>query len=347
MITCKEDLVNTYIENDNGVLRDVYVSLLLLNGIEHQSGYHNGNSWYDLNYIGFCSKWSLNEIGQSVSDERGISECKQLTLADLLPTSYENTKVYSLDEDVIRKYAELCGVEYNHRHTDDEEVGICKVNNQGFVDTFIVGSVVDIRVKCTALTTEQILAAWDLRFNQDGESKMIDLELAKKIGATHYSSSGRLYKKGFCNFSEFNGHSWETLHDSVAWRIEVEKINFVKPPRTKIEYVKCEFEHAWQAVKAFEEGVKMHFDAAYDMSSEPPAMVEVASEMEAARYAKCDALYERTEFEIDWYYAREEFLEGCEDSDYAQSMDVNGKSIHDNDFIEMCHLVAELTDKPQ
>ena len=31
-----------------------------------------------------------------------------------------------------------------------------------------------------------------------------------------------------------------------------------KKPRTKVEYVKCEFSHAWEAVKAFEDGEVFH-----------------------------------------------------------------------------------------
>jgi hypothetical protein len=31
-----------------------------------------------------------------------------------------------------------------------------------------------------------------------------------------------------------------------------------KKPRTKVEYVKCEFKHAWEAVKAFEDGEVFH-----------------------------------------------------------------------------------------
>ena len=167
MITCKEDLINTYIENDNGVLRDVYISLCESNGICHQRGCRNGNDWYDLKYVGFCSQWSENSLGQASGDGYALANCKQLTLTDLLPTTYENTKVYSLDEEVIRKYAELCGKEYNHdtAHRSGEYVGVSCVTYAvaRFTDDSEVHSG---EYPTVTITPEQILAAWELKSNR-------------------------------------------------------------------------------------------------------------------------------------------------------------------------------------
>lgn len=308
MITCKKDLVNTYIENDNGVLRDVYVSLCRLHGVKTK-----GYIEYDILHV----TKTLEQHGVCFGFESRItSKGKRLTLTDLLPTSYENTKVYSLDEDVIRKYAELCGVEYNHRYTDDEEVGICKVNNQGFVDTFIVGSFVDIGAEYTnkTLTAEQILAAWDLRFKKNGESKMIDLDTLKNgYVSTGDEKLARMFLIECLKHDELNAPiiSTETLndwgaiavsdhgtpcgHDSSAinGKIELTEDDFnpPKPTRTKVEYVKCEFEKLSDLV--------LYIESEEMLYTKGCNWCEVGGMHDAIRrYGLSQPLYRRAEVEI-------------------------------------------------
>lgn len=97
MITCKEDLINTYIENDHGELRDLYIEKMKEHGIRScgDSDFkylHEGKKKYiacmtEFNKNGQC-EWSCY-----ASD---VDDLKQLTLSDLKPTK-ESTAVETLE----------------------------------------------------------------------------------------------------------------------------------------------------------------------------------------------------------------------------------------------------------
>lgn len=268
MITCKEDLVNTYIENDNGVLRDVYVSLCNL----HDQSRARRAGYYIHGYIGICHQWN---DGRDIRQGSIKPDAKQLTLTDLLPTAYENTKVYSLDEDVIRKYAELCGVEYNYdtTHLSGEYVGISGViEGSDEVARFTDDSDVHLGIyPTTTLTTEQILAAWDLKFNQ---SKL----------------------------------------------------------KTRTEYVKC---HQSESIKAVMNGSTDY----WCKSGRSYVHLNMDSPLEQF----CRA-YRRTEKEVTW----QEVLAAKTGWSIDDINNYNGYFYHQEiSFIEMCHIVASLTDKPE
>ncbi|CAH9016450.1 putative coil containing protein [Vibrio phage 511E55-1] len=87
MITKKEDLINTYIENDLGELRKAYIDKAIELGYMHQWDIVRNYDWYNLPYIGIKRNWSLEFIGQTSDATRGIRDTKSklLTLSDLKP----------------------------------------------------------------------------------------------------------------------------------------------------------------------------------------------------------------------------------------------------------------------
>ncbi|CAH9014051.1 putative coil containing protein [Vibrio phage 455E52-1] len=87
MITKKEDLINTYIENDLGELRKAYIDKAIELGYMHQGNRERGLDWYDLPYIAINDSWDDTYVGQASDAKKGIafSESKLLTLSDLKP----------------------------------------------------------------------------------------------------------------------------------------------------------------------------------------------------------------------------------------------------------------------
>ncbi|AUR97637.1 hypothetical protein NVP1243O_14 [Vibrio phage 1.243.O._10N.261.54.B5] len=100
MITCKEDLMNTYIENDFGDLRKTYIGKAIELGYNHQGNRERGLDWYDLPYIAINDSWDDAYVGQTADVTRGIrfSESKILTLSDLKPTP---TKFVKVEESIL------------------------------------------------------------------------------------------------------------------------------------------------------------------------------------------------------------------------------------------------------
>ncbi|CAH9015947.1 putative coil containing protein [Vibrio phage 242E40-1] len=84
MITCKEDLIGTFIRNDNGELRDLYISLcesLLIAGTPKDLMMSNDN-WLGLNRE--CKFIGVYEGGMWIAHQYRSNE-KQLNLEDLKP----------------------------------------------------------------------------------------------------------------------------------------------------------------------------------------------------------------------------------------------------------------------
>jgi hypothetical protein len=106
-----------------------------------------------------------------------------------------------------------------------------------------------------------------------------------------------------------------------------------KKPRTKIEYVKCEFSHAWEALKSFEEGEELYRDKNQTLQTEVVEFVKAASVGGIGyilTYYKADNLYRRietpmTEREAFVEAAIHELKSGMSDIDYAKAIFDSGK----------------------
>ncbi|QIQ61320.1 hypothetical protein V039C_0042 [Vibrio phage V039C] len=90
MITCKQDLINTYIENDNGELRDLYIKKAIDLGVKTCDG---GRFEYLLDKVTIGVRdWGYG--AQLEWNNREFSDAKHITLSDLKPrTKVEYEKV--------------------------------------------------------------------------------------------------------------------------------------------------------------------------------------------------------------------------------------------------------------
>ncbi|AUR98231.1 hypothetical protein NVP1248O_17 [Vibrio phage 1.248.O._10N.261.54.F1] len=89
MITCKEDLVNTYIENDFGELRDLYINIALNYGVETCGG---SNTDYLLNvHVIGVKDWGFGPQLEWI--DREFKNARLITLSDLKPTPTKFVKV--------------------------------------------------------------------------------------------------------------------------------------------------------------------------------------------------------------------------------------------------------------
>ncbi|AUR99175.1 hypothetical protein NVP1263B_15 [Vibrio phage 1.263.B._10N.286.51.B1] len=89
MITCKEDLINTYIENDFGELRDLYIKIALNYGVETCGG---SNTDYLLNvHVIGVKDWGFGPQLEWI--DREFKNARLITLSDLKPTPAKFVKV--------------------------------------------------------------------------------------------------------------------------------------------------------------------------------------------------------------------------------------------------------------
>lgn len=96
MITCKEDLHNTWIKNDKGELRDLYISLAKSFGIIDETC-HGG-----LPFIGIFSEWEGCEVVGNTSELLFDQESrKQLTIKDLKKEKPTPTKFVKVEESIF------------------------------------------------------------------------------------------------------------------------------------------------------------------------------------------------------------------------------------------------------
>lgn len=131
-----------------------------------------------------------------------------------------------------------------------------------------------------------------------------------------------------------------STEDSVELTID----DFKAKPKTKVEYVKCEFKHAWEALKEYQEDGNLFLSAgAVGVYIPPNDIYQVVGNH--------PNLYRRIETEITWQDELEEFMSKCVHFDGANAIQdfYNGQpkiKVLDNEFLSMCHLVVSLTDKP-
>ncbi|AUR90522.1 hypothetical protein NVP1144O_74 [Vibrio phage 1.144.O._10N.286.45.B3] len=95
MITCKEDLIDTYIKNDGGELRDLYISKLKEFGVRVCGG--DGFEYlYRKSFIGVRC-WG--EGGQSEWNNTPFKKAKELTMKDLVKP--KTTKFVKVEESIF------------------------------------------------------------------------------------------------------------------------------------------------------------------------------------------------------------------------------------------------------
>lgn len=138
MITCKEDLVNTYIVNDCDVKRERYLELCEKFDIDWGGSCKQASKFIPTRSYCLCNGFELWQT-DSV-DGKGL---KQLKLSDLFPENLVNTKVYSTDEEVVRMYAELIGVNYKMDHEKYSAAGYAYREMTLCVECFRSGYKVD------------------------------------------------------------------------------------------------------------------------------------------------------------------------------------------------------------
>ena len=338
MITCKEDLVNTYIENDNGVLRDVYVSLMNLHKVYICGGLTNFNYLMKKKYIG-VRDFGIGVGGQGEWNNTHFINAKQLTLTDLLPTTYENTKVYSLDEDVIRKYADLCGKEYEPIIAHNGVIGVSRYADRDYMG-FYSNSHTDTKQELTTITPEQILAAWDLKFNNQGLSIIEEYEkIMKRCGDINVALQG-MDNAPIGIGKSIVMHALDELEKAI---LEPQK------PKTRIEYVKVDASLSDIAKMMIdgetfynESGDTSYAWSGYRFEVNNGGQIEIRGDF-----------YRRIEKEVIWQEEATEFIDNAEhlgrmDGLSVVFMPITGEYSEQSEaeFIEMCHLVASLTTNP-
>ncbi|AUS01505.1 hypothetical protein NVP1286O_14 [Vibrio phage 1.286.O._10N.286.55.C4] len=98
MITCKEDLMNTYIRNDNGELLELYIASCLEFGF-HLSPAFNGSKLLDDEFMFIAtgidgdSVWAVNNRYDAMTS--------QLTISDLKPKQCKPTKFVKVEESIF------------------------------------------------------------------------------------------------------------------------------------------------------------------------------------------------------------------------------------------------------
>lgn len=96
MITRKEDLHNTWIKNDRGELRDLYISVAKSFGIDDETCDEG------LSFIGIFSEWEGCEIvGNTDTLLFGQGSRKQLTIKDLKKEKPTPTKFVKVEESIF------------------------------------------------------------------------------------------------------------------------------------------------------------------------------------------------------------------------------------------------------
>ena len=96
MITCKEDLHNTWIKNDKGELRDLYISIAASFGIKNET------CMGGLKFIGIFSEWGgcgfVGNTSELLFDQESR---KQLTIKDLKKEKPNPTKFVKVEESIF------------------------------------------------------------------------------------------------------------------------------------------------------------------------------------------------------------------------------------------------------
>ena len=120
----------------------------------------------------------------------------------------------------------------------------------------------------------------------------------------HSDTGGVVLYEAFTNKSNLNISEYEIEEG----RLVIERLKKTcdalndKKPRTKTEFVKCEFNHAWEAVKAFEDGEELYTKR----SHKDFVLIDNAPDVLRFLYD----LHRKVEVEID---ERQEFIEAAKE----------------------------------
>ncbi len=141
----KEELMNTYIVNDHGKLREKYVNACLEAGIGYQSNV-SGVSYYNLKYIGCTLEWYKEDRTLGQSDWRiGGTQLKLEDFEEEPITSqwkYEpigDTSIFDLHKDL--KAGNLYFQDHNQGNSD----GMVQITDEGTLITLIAGQMLICR----------------------------------------------------------------------------------------------------------------------------------------------------------------------------------------------------------
>lgn len=91
-----------------------------------------------------------------------------------------------------------------------------------------------------------------------------------------------------------------------------------KKPRTRVEYVKCEFSHAWEAVKEFECGQVFFRDTNIMIPTDDVNYVAIDLIVDILVFHNAGNLYRKVETEID---ERQEFIDAAYKAAYFSGYD--------------------------
>ena len=163
---------------------------------------------------------------------------------------------------------------------------------------------------------------------------MINYELAKEIGATHYHDrTGEMYKVDLGSLLVFRRDCW--FHSGLPLGEVVSKIKPIPTKRTRTEYEKVT-ESASHVIDEFENGGEFYYMAP---SLTKPALANRGGVFNKLRDG--DALYRKVEKEIDWREEVSNFVDdkysyitiyenGAADALLAASSNIN--------FLELCRV---------
>lgn len=169
---------------------------------------------------------------------------------------------------------------------------------------------------------------------------MIDLEYAKKIGATHYNKDSGLYYRvsGYEYIYRVSG-GWSLSTRDTDSLQGLTPINF---KCTKKKWVKCE--RLQEAIDLFESMSGEEFYNNADGKGDRINSIRLL----AKAYGNC-SLYRKKEVEIDWEEEVALFIKSAQTESEYHVCAVGGCNITKSNFLEMCRIAlraaGELDDK--
>lgn len=148
---------------------------------------------------------------------------------------------------------------------------------------------------------------------------------------------GYLYKLSFID-GEGDVDFCNVIYPQVDRKTELTLSDF-KPKKTRTEWVKVD-DSIFDLRPDFECG-ELYFkgpDGRYK---------KVLSSSFLAASLECKSIYRKVEKVIDWRVEATIFISDNSTTEVEYTWAVDGVNLSDNDFIKLCHLVAESTEKPQ
>jgi len=146
------------------------------------------------------------------------------------------------------------------------------------------------------------------------------------------------YTNANCDLNDrYTRQQWQDKRNELFGEKAVSK-------KMKVEYVEAKFNHAWEAVKEYQEEGDLFCDVAGSYEVIPNAM-------SAHRAFNGENIYRRVETEVTWQgelaelISKSECISNKHNIGMFSSFDSN--SVECSDFIAMCHIVASMTDKPE